>query len=233
MANNQIQIQQQTALQKLMHFTPKQSLSVEHAITQDQIGLLRKLDKETTKDKIMQLVTRCTQLMNVQNNMNGMQIEFCAEQIMQQKYFYSLEDIQLCLDRGAIGTYGTIYNRIDPATILAWFPLYDQERQVYVTAKKNAETQANNIYEVFAHPQMNEALNDVVQKIEERKMQEPVKEIIHGKPSELEVVLMREYDELPQWVNDQRFRLYKNKPFQFTEYRYERYRELIENQNEY
>jgi hypothetical protein len=48
-----------------------------------------------------------------------------------------------------------------------------------------------------------------------------------------EVALMREYDELPQWVNDQRFRLYKNKPFQFTEYRYERYRELIENQNEY
>jgi len=163
--------------------------------------------------------------MNVQNNMNGMQIEFCAEQIMQQKYFYSLEDIQLCLDRGAIGTYGTIYNRIDPATILAWFPLYDQERQVYVTAKKNAETQANNIYEIFAHPQMNEALNDVVQKIEERKMQEPVKEIIRGKPSELEMALMREYDELPQWVNDQRFRLYKN--------RYERYRELIENQNEY
>jgi hypothetical protein len=216
-----------------MHFTPKQSLSVEHAITQDQIGLLRKLDKETTKDKIMQLVTRCTQLMNVQNNMNGMQIEFCAEQIMQQKYFYSLEDIQLCLDRGAIGTYGTIYNRIDPATILAWFPLYDQERQVYVTAKKNAETQANNIYEIFAHPQMNEAMKDVVTKLDAKMLQEPVQEIKRDKPSELEVALMREYDELPQWVNDQRFRLYKNKPFQFTEYRYERYRELIENQNEY
>jgi chaperone required for assembly of F1-ATPase len=27
--------------------------------------------------------------------------------------------------------------------------------------------------------------------------------------------------------------VYKNKPYQFTEYRQERYRELIENQNEY
>ena len=81
MANNQIQ--QQTALQKLTNFMPKQSLSVEHAIMQDQIGLLKKLDPHTTKDKIIQLLTRCTQLMNVQNNMNGMQIEFCAEQIMQ------------------------------------------------------------------------------------------------------------------------------------------------------
>jgi hypothetical protein len=200
---------------------------------QDKIALLRKLDRQTTKVKIMQLVTRCSQLMNVQNNMNAMQIEFCAENIMDKMWMYSLEDVQLCLDRGAIGTYGTIYNRIDPATILAWFPLYDQERQMVSDTINENQKQNNNIYEIFAHPQMNEALNDVVQKIEERKMQEPVKEIIRGKPSEFEVALMREYDELPQWVNDQRFRLYKNKPFQFTEYRYERYRELIENQNEY
>ena len=231
MANNQIQ--QQTALQKLMHFTPKQSLSVEHAITQDQIGLLRKLDPQTTKDKIMQLVTRCTQLMNVQNNMNALQIEFCAEQIMQQKYFYSLEDIQLCLDRGAIGGYGTIYNRIDPATILAWFPMYDQERQVYVTAKKNAEQQNNNIYDIFAHPQMTEAMQDVVTKMDAKMLQVPAQEPTREQPSQLEITLMREYDALPQWNDDMRFRVYKNKPYQFTEFRMERYRELIEQQNEY
>ena len=220
MANNQIQ--QQTALQKLMHFTPKQSLSVEHAITQDQIGLLRKLDPQTTKDKIMQLVTRCTQLMNVQNNMNALQIEFCAEQIMQQKYFYSLEDIQLCLDRGAIGGYGTIYNRIDPATILAWFPMYDQERQVYVTAKKDAEQQANNIYDIFAHPQMTEAMQDVVTKMDAKMLQLLAQEPKRDNPSQLEIALMREYDALPQWDNDMRFRVYKTKPYQFTEFRMER-----------
>jgi len=229
MANNQIQ--QQTALQKLMHFTPKQSLSVEHAITQDQIGLLRRLDKETTKDKIMQLVTRCTQLLNVQNNMNGMQIEFCAEQIMQQKYFYSLEDVQICLDRGAIGAYGTIYNRIDPATILAWFPLYDQERQVYVTAKKDAEQQANNIYEMFQHPQIMEAMQQAADKLSMKE--EPVREVKRENPPQIEIALMREYDALPQWDNNIHFRVYKTKPYQFTEYRQERYRELIETQNEY
>ena len=231
MANNQIQIQQQTALQKLMHFTPRQSLSVEHAITQDQIGLLKKLDPQTTKDKIIQLLTRCTQLMNVQNNMNAMQIEFCAEQIMLDKYFYSLEDIQLCLDRGAIGAYGTIYNRIDPATILAWFPLYDQERQVVVRAKKTAEEQANNIYEMFQHPQVVDAIQQAADKL---KIEEaPAREVKRENPPQIEIALMREYDDLPAWDNDMRFRVYKNKPYQFTEYRKERYRELIENQNEY
>ncbi len=181
----------------------------------------------------MQLVTRCTQLMNVQNNMNALQIEFCAEQIMQQKYFYSLEDIQLCLDRGAIGGYGTIYNRIDPATILAWFPMYDQERQVYVTAKKDAEQHANNIYDIFAHPQMTEAMQDVVTKMDAKMLQVPAQEPKREQPSQLEIALMREYDALPQWDNDMRFRVYKNKPYQFTEFRMERYRELIEQQNEY
>jgi hypothetical protein len=229
MANNQIQ--QQTALQKLNNFMPKQSLSVEHAITQDQIGLLKKLDPQTTKDKIIQLLTRCTQLMNVQNNMNGMQIEFCAEQIMLDKYFYSLEDIQLCLDRGAIGAYGTIYNRIDPATILAWFPLYDQQRQPYVTAKRQAEQQANNIYEMFQHPQVLEAIHQTADKL---KIEEaPAREVKRSEVSSFEQMLMAEYDALPQWNNDMRFRVYKNTPYQFNEYRKERYMEEINKQNEY
>jgi len=163
--------------------------------------------------------------------MNAMQIEFCAEQIMQQKYFYSLEDVQLCLDRGAIGAYGTIYNRIDPATILAWFPLYDQERQVYVTAKKNAEQQSNNIYEMFQHPQIMEAMQQAADKLSIKE--EPVREVKRENPPPLEIALMREYDALPQWDNNIFFRMYKNKPYQFTEYRQERYKELIENQNEY
>ena len=46
-------------------------------------------------------------------------------------------------------------------------------------------------------------------------------------------MLMDEYDLLPLWDNDMRFRVYNNRPYQFTEYRKERYRELIEQQNEY
>jgi hypothetical protein len=210
-----------------------QSLSVTHAITQDKIALLRKLDRQTTKVKLMQLVTRCSQLLNVQHNMNALQIEFCAENILEKMWMYSLEDVQLCLDRGAIGEYGTIYNRIDPATILSWFPLYDAQRQIAVEAINQKAKENNNIYELFNHPQMNEAMSEVVTKIDEKMLREPVHEPKRDKPSQLEVALMREYDALPQWDNDMRFRVYNNRPYQFTEYRIERYKELIENQNEY
>ena len=210
-----------------------QSLSVTHAIKQDKIALLRKLDRTTTKVKLMQLVTRCTQLLNVQNNMNAVQIEFCAENILEKMWMYSLEDVQLCLDRGAIGEYGTIYNRIDPATILAWFPKYDAQRQTVSDAINENNKQHNNIYELFAHPQMTEAMQDVVTKMDAKMLQVPAQEPKREQPSQLELALMREYDALPQWDNDMRFRVYKNKPFQFTEFRIERYRELIEQQNEY
>ena len=208
-----------------------QSLSVTHAIKQDKISLLRKLDRTTTKVKIMQLVTRCTQLLNVQNNMNALQIEFCAENIMEKMWMYSLEDVQLCLDRGAIGEYGTIYNRIDPATVLAWFPLYDQQRQLAVDGINEKEKQTNNIYEMFQHPQVVDAIQQAADKL---KIEEaPAQEAKRTSPSRFEQMLMDEYDALPTWDNDMRFRVYNNRPYQFTEYRKERYRELIEQQNEY
>lgn len=208
-----------------------QSLSVEHAMKQDKIALLRKLDRTTTKIKIMELVTRCTQLLNVQNNMNALQIEFCAENILDKMWMYSLEDIQLCLDRGAIGAYGTIYNRIDPATVLAWFPLYDQQRQLAIDAVNENDKQINNIYEMFQHPQVVDAIQQAADKL---KIEEaPVQEVKRDKPSRLEQMLIDEYDVLPLWDNDMRFRVYNNRPYQFTEYRKERYRELIEQQNEY
>ena len=208
-----------------------QSLSVEHAMKQDKIALLRKLDRTTTKIKIMELVTRCTQLLNVQNNMNAMQIEFCAENILDKMWMYSLEDIQLCLDRGAIGAYGTIYNRIDPATVLAWFPLYDQQRQLAVDRINENEKTNNNIYEMFQHPQIMDAMQQAADKLKIKE--EPVREVKRENPPQIEIALMREYDALPQWDNNIHFRVYKTKPYQFTEYRQERYRELIDNQNEY
>ncbi len=229
MENNQIQ--QQTALHKLTNFSPKQSLSVAHAMQQEKLSLLRKVDKELTKVAVMSLLARCVQLVNVQHTMNSLQIEFCAEQIMDKMWMYSLEELQIIFDNGAIGKYGTLFNRIDPATVLAWFPLYDQERQVVSDAINESKKQQNNIYEMFQHPQIMESMQQAADKLSIKE--EPVREVKRENPPPLEIALMREYDALPQWDNDMRFRVYKNKPYQFTEYRQERYKELIETQNEY
>jgi len=163
--------------------------------------------------------------------MNADQINFAAEHFVQHHWKYSLEDIQLCLDRGVAGIYGTIYNRLDLSILNEWVNKFEQERDTHITAMRTEEQKQNNIYEMFQHPQIMDAMQQAADKLSIKE--EPVREVKREKPAPLEIALMREYDALPQWDNDLRFRVYKNKPYQFTEFRQERYRELIETQNEY
>ena len=189
--------------------------------------------EQTALGVLVALMDECQQYFNLQQPMNAQQLMLTAELIMEEYYYLRIEELRVCFRMAMKGEFGPVYNRIDGQVFFEWIVKYMPKRQLITDRMKQEQQTTNNIYEIFAHPQMNEAMKDVVTKLDAKMLQEPVKEIIRGKPSELEVALMREYDELPQWVNDQRFRLYKNKPFQFTEYRYERYRELIENQNEY
>ena len=84
---------------------------------------------------------------------------------------------------------------------------------------------------MFQHPQVVDAIQQAADKLKIEQAPEP--EAKRATPSRFEQMLMDEYDELPTWDNDMRFRVYNNKPYQFTEFRKERYRELIEQQNEY
>jgi hypothetical protein len=197
----------------------------------DKIATLRKVDREETKFKISMLIARCCAMLNIEKNMNNEQIKFAAEHFVQHHWKYSLEDIQLCLDRGTAGMYGTIYNRLDLSILNEWILKFEQERDAHIDALRTQERQNNNIYEMFQHPQIMDAMQQAADKLKIKE--EPVREVKRENPPQIEIALMREYDALPQWDNDMRFRVYKTKPYQFTEYRQERYRELIENQNEY
>ena len=177
------------------------------------------------------LIARCCAMLNIEKNMNNEQIKFAAEHFVQHHWKYSLEDIQLCLDRGTAGMYGTIYNRLDLSILNEWILKFEQERDAHIDALRTQERQNNNIYEMFQHPQIMEAMQQAADKLSIKE--EPVREVKRENPPQIEIALMREYDALPQWDNNIHFRVYKTKPYQFTEYRQERYRELIETQNEY
>jgi len=176
------------------------------------------------------LIARCCAMLNIEKNMNNEQIKFAAEHFVQHHWKYSLEDIQLCLDRGVAGMYGTIYNRLDLSILNEWLLKFEQERDMHITATREKETQANNIYEIFQHPQVMQAMNDVYDKMphKEAPAQEVKREV-----NAFEQQLLSEYDALPEWIENKWFKIYNNKPYQFTEYRKERYMEEINNQNEY
>jgi len=189
--------------------------------------------EQTALGVLVALMDECQQYFNLQQPMNAQQLMLTAELIMEEYYYLRIEELRMCFRMAMKGEFGPVYNRIDGQVFFEWIVKYMPKRQLITDRMKQEQLSNNNIYELFAHPQMTEALNDVVQKIEERKSEVPAQEPKRDNPSQLEITLMREYDALPQWDNDMRFRVYKNKPFQFTEFRMERYRELIEQQNEY
>ncbi len=162
--------------------------------------------------------------------MNAQQLMLTAELIMEEYYYLRIEELRMCFRMAMKGEFGPVYNRIDGQVFFEWIMKYMPKRQLITDRMKQEQQTTNNIYEIFQHPQVMQAMNDVYDKMphKEAPAQEPQRQV-----NAFEQQLLTEFDALPEWVENKWFRLYKNRPFQFTEYRKERYMEEINNQNEY
>lgn len=173
----------------------------------------------------------CQQYFNLQQPMKPQQLMLTAELIIEKYYYLRVEELRICFRMAMMGEFGTVYNRIDGQIFFEWILKFLPTRQNVTDQMKQQQQTNNNIYDIFAHPQMAEALQQVSDKLLIKQV--PVHEEKRSKLSNFEQLMMDEYDALSMWNNDMRFRVYNNTPYQFTEYRKERYRELIEEQNEY
>lgn len=106
---------------------------------------------------------------NVTMNMNAMQIAMCANAICESKWTLRLDDIQLCLERGVMGQYGELFNRMDQMVVFEWFRKYEIERSQEIAKKRDAN-HANNIYEVWQSPVLNNILHEVTSKLTHREI---------------------------------------------------------------
>ena len=180
---------------------------------------------------LIALMDECQQYFNLQQPMSPQQLMLTAELIMEEYYYLRVEEFKMCFRMAMKGEYGPVYNRIDGQVFFEWIRKFFSKRDAVTTRMVKDQQSNNNIYEMFQHPQVVDAIQQAADKL---KIEEaPAQEAKRSKPSRFEQMLMDEYDELPSWDNDMRFRVYNNKPYQFTEFRKERYRELIEQQNEY
>ena len=163
--------------------------------------------------------------------MTPQQLMLTAELIMEEYYYLRVEEFKICFRMAMKGEFGPVYNRIDGQVFFEWIRKFFSKRDAVTTRMLKDQQSSNNIYEMFQHPQVMEAMQQAADKLSIKE--EPAREVKRENPPAIEIALMREYDDLPTWDNDMRFRVYKNKPYQFNEFRKERYRELIETQSEY
>jgi len=188
-------------------------------------------NQQATVNIMVAMMDMCQQYFNLQQPMNAQQLALTAELMLEDYYYLRVDELQVCFRMAMKGEFGPVYNRIDGQVFFEWIRKFMTKRQA-ISERINLEKQSNNnIYEMFQHPQVVDAIQQAADKL---KIEEaPAREVKRDNPPQIEIALMREYDALPQWDNNIFFRMYKNKPYQFTEYRQERYKELIENQNEY
>jgi hypothetical protein len=180
---------------------------------------------------LITLMDECQQYFNLQQPMAPQQLMLTAELIMEEYYYLRVDEFKVCFRMAMKGEFGPVYNRIDGQIFFEWIRKFFSKRDAVTTRMVKDQQSSNNIYEMFQHPQVMEAMQQAADKLSIKE--EPAREVKRENPPAIEIALMREYDALPTWDNDMRFRVYKNKPYQFTEYRKERYRELIETQSEY
>jgi len=180
---------------------------------------------------LIAMMDECQQYFNLQQPMTPQQLMLTAELIMEEYYYLRVEEFKICFRMAMKGEFGPVYNRIDGQVFFEWIRKFFSKRDAVTTRMVKDQQSSNNLYEMFQHPQVMEAMQQAADKLSIRE--QVIDNVNRPKPNELEQMLLDEYDALQSWDNDMRFRVYKNKPYQFTEYRKERYRELIENQNEY
>ena len=180
---------------------------------------------------LIAMMDECQQYFNLQQPMTPQQLMLTAELVMEEYYYLRIDEFKVCFRMAMKGEFGPVYNRIDGQIFFEWIRKFFSKRDAVTTRMVKDQQSSNNIYEMFQHPQVMEAMQQAADKLSIKE--EPAREVKRENPPAIEIALMREYDDLPTWDNDMRFRVYKNKPYQFTEYRKERYRELIETQSEY
>jgi hypothetical protein len=188
-------------------------------------------NQQATVNIMVAMMDMCQQYFNLQQPMNAQQLALTAELMLEDYYYLRVDELQVCFRMAMKGEFGPVYNRIDGQIFFEWIRKFMTKRQA-ISERINLDKQSsNNIYEMFQHPQVLEAIQQTADKL---KIEEaPAREAKRSEVSSFEQLLMAEYDALPQWNNDMRFRVYKNTPYQFNEYRKERYMEEINKQNEY
>lgn len=148
------------------------------------------------------MVTR----LNIDRNMNAMQIQYCAQDIMNASdpfiFNLSLDEISLCMDKGVRGEYGEIYNRMDQAVVFSWLRKYIDEKSVE-HAKLQMEVSARdnqNIHELFQNETMQKLLHIVVKST---KIDETKKEKIERNVSDADILCQEFLLEFDQLYRDQ------------------------------
>ena len=122
----------------LDHYTPKASQLILKNCTsvatacKTHTPSLARLRKEYSPEKIHALVASYlidfSLLLGLKRPLNEVQIEFIANEIVTNYWYFTIADINVIFRRAKSGYYGEFYESVNPPKILTWFSQYESEK---------------------------------------------------------------------------------------------------------
>lgn len=168
---------------------------------------------------------------NMGGNMSAEQISQCANDIVADFHFYSLDDIDLCfrlVRTGKLKLEKAPY-RMDQIVIFEYLQAYDQARFKAKREMDQKQQDLNNIYDMMQSGPLNKILHEVMDKLK-GKEDRPV--FVPKPLSQFEQMVMDEWNNLERSDRFTQMRIYGDKWYAFTEYRMKRYNEMLEIENQ-
>jgi hypothetical protein len=132
------------------------------------IGTIRKYQGDAVcRAAICHLVYWVRDSFNFGRNLNDIQANTFADLLIGEWYALTLADVKLCFTEGIKGTYGQIYQNVDPTTLFGWIKAYFNAKEEYLvvkdrTAKKEQE-------KILTSEQVQEKWSQLLQNIESNR----------------------------------------------------------------
>jgi hypothetical protein len=153
-----------------LNWVPKPSTSLRsvlQASPESKIAVLRKSDMPRTVGAVSLLVSELVAAFNFGGNMSAQQIAVCAADIVEEFYYFSLDDIALCFRmarKGDLIPPDKLF-RLDQSVVFQFLALYDKER---VKEKRKLDQQKqdqNNIYDTLGSEPVLGIIKEVADKL--------------------------------------------------------------------
>lgn len=115
-------------------------LSIAVALKGRQIGTYVSLKgKQVIRKEISLWIGEMSQSFNIGKNLTEDQIVDIANEIMNEKWFFKVDEIYYFLRKCKIGAFGKVYDRLDMATIFEWLEIYTKQRDAEMDRQRDLD----------------------------------------------------------------------------------------------
>lgn len=110
------------------------------------------LGREASKDAVIQIIAEAAALLNIGKNLQPHQIEFLAEDVLQDWFYLTIGEVRYIMQQGIRNRWGSIYDRLDVETVMGWIGQYDAVRTETVERRAQKAAEAQNTDKAIPMP---------------------------------------------------------------------------------